>query len=103
MVSNATQYKINIAPEAAKEIEDIYLYIAEDSPNNAIRWYFAIYEKIQTLKNFPASCPIAFEDRYYNFEIRNLIFGNYRVLYRIQDKTVQILHVRHVARQRKPF
>jgi toxin ParE1/3/4 len=43
-----TQHKIDIAPEAAREIEDIYLYIAEDSPNNAARWYFAIYDKIQT-------------------------------------------------------
>ncbi len=47
MVWSVTQYKINIAPEAAKEIEDIYLYIAEDSPDNATSWYFAIYDKIQ--------------------------------------------------------
>ena len=57
-----TQYKIDIAPEAAKEIEDIYLYIAKDSQNNATSWYFAIYDKIQTLKDFPARCPMAFED-----------------------------------------
>ena len=98
-----TQYKINIAPEAAKEIEDIYLYIAEDSPDNATSWYFAIYDKIQTLKAFPSRCPIAFEDRYYDYEIRHLIFGNYRVLYRIQDRTVQILHVKHGAQERTPF
>ena len=98
-----TQYKIDIAPEAAREIEDIYLYIAEDSPNNAVRWYFAIYDKIQTLKDFPARCPIAFEDRYYDYEIRHLIFGNYRVLYRIQDKIVQILHIKHGAQERNPF
>ena len=98
-----TQYKIDIATEAAKEIEDIYLYIAKDSQNNATSWYFAIYDKIQTLKDFPARCPMAFEDRYYEYEIRHLIIGNYRVLYRIQDRTVQILHVKHGAQQRNPF
>ncbi|GJM01450.1 MAG: hypothetical protein DHS20C07_31290 [Methyloligella sp.] len=103
MVSRTTQYKIDIAPEVAKEIENIYLYIAEDSPQNAIQWYFAIYDKIQTLKNFPFRCPIAFESRYYNFEIRNLIYKKYRVLYRVQNKTVQILHVRHGAQKQNPF
>lgn len=98
-----TQYKINIAPEAAKEIENIYLYIAKDSPNNAAHWYFSIYDKIQTLKDFPARFPIAFEDRYYDYEIRHLIIENYRVLYRIQDGTVQILHVKHGAQERNPF
>jgi len=97
------QYKIDIAPEAAKEIEDIYLYIAKDSLNNAMRWYFAIHDNIQTLKDFPARCPIAFENRYYDYEIRHLIFGNYRILYRIQVKSVQILHVRHGAQERKLF
>ena len=98
-----TQYKIDIAPDAAKEIEDIYLYIAKDSQNNATSWYFAIYDKIQTLKDFPARCPMAFEDRYYEYEIRHLIIGNYRVLYRIQDRTVQSLHVKPGAQQRNPF
>ncbi|MBA3755109.1 MAG: type II toxin-antitoxin system RelE/ParE family toxin [Nitrosomonas sp.] len=98
-----TQYKISIAPEAAKEIEDIYLFIANDSPNNAARWYFAIYDKIYTLKDFPARFPIAFEDRYYDYVIRHLIIGNYRVLYRIKDRTVQILHVKHGAQERNPF
>ena len=97
------RYKINIAPEAAKEIEDIYLYIADDSPNNAAKWYFAIHDKIQALTDFPESCPVAYEDRFYDFQIRNLIFGNYRVIYRIQKDIIQILHVKHTAQQRNPF
>jgi plasmid stabilization system protein ParE len=79
-----TQYQIDITPVAEKEIEDFYLYIAEDSPANAEKWYFAIYDKIQTLTNFPTRSPTADEDCFYDFEIRNLIFGDYRVLYRIK-------------------
>lgn len=97
------QYKIDIAPQAVQEIEDYYFFIAQDSPNNAARWYFSICDKIQTLKDFPASCPLAFESRFYDYEIRHLIFGHYRVLYRIQNQTVQILHVRHSAQARTPF
>lgn len=98
-----TLYRIDIAPEVGREIEDIYLYIAEDSPDSAARWYFAIYDKIQTLKEFPNRCPLAFEDRFYEYEIRNLIFGKYRVIFRVQEKTVQILHVKHGAQEPKPF
>ena len=96
-------YRIEIAPEAGKEIEDIYLYIAGDSTDHAARWYFAIHDKIQTLKDSPNRCPVAFESRFYDYEIRNLIVGSYRVLFRVQEKTVQILHVKHGAQERTPF
>lgn len=47
------RYRVEIAPEAAQEIEEIYLYIAQDSSENAAHWYFAIQDKIQTLKDYP--------------------------------------------------
>jgi plasmid stabilization system protein ParE len=96
-------YRVDITSEAGEEIEAIYLYIAEDSPDNAARWYFALHDKIQTLKDSPNRCPLASENRFYDYEIRNLIFGHYRVLFRVQDKIVQILHVKHGARERTPF
>ena len=67
--------------------------------------YFAIHDKIQTLKESPNRCPMAFESRFYSYEIRNLIFGSYRVLFRVkeQEQTVQILHVTHGARERTPL
>ncbi|MCP5127663.1 MAG: type II toxin-antitoxin system RelE/ParE family toxin [Gammaproteobacteria bacterium] len=96
-------YRVDITSEAGEEIEAIYLYIAEDSPDNAAHWYFAIHDKIQTLKDSPNRCPLAYENRFYDYEVRNLIFGSYRVLFRVQEKTVQILHVKHGARERTPF
>ena len=98
-------YKVEIAPQAAKEIEEIYLYIAQDSLGAAMRWYFAIHDKIQTLKESPNRCPMAFESRFYSYAIRNLISGSYRVLFRVreQEQTVQILHVKHGARERTPI
>ena len=100
-----TQYRIDIPTEVEKEIEESYLHIAEDeaAPINAARWYFSLYDKIQTLKNFPDRCPLADENCFYDYEIRNLIVGNYRVLYRIKEKTVQILHVKYGTMERKPF
>lgn len=98
-------FKVEIALEAAKEIEEIYLYIAQDSPGDAARWYFAIHDKIQTLKELPNRCSVAFESRFYSYEIRNLICGSYRVLFRVKEpeQTVQILHVKHGSRERTSF
>ena len=103
MASSATQYKIDIAPEVAEEIENIYLYISMDSPQNALQWYFDIYDRVQSLKDLPTRCPMAFESRYYDFEIRHLIFKKYRILFRIQNKTIQIIHIRHTAQKRSLF
>jgi plasmid stabilization system protein ParE len=63
-----TQYQVNISDLAKKEIEEFYLYIAEDSPENAKKWYFSIYDKIQTLRNFPMRSPIADEDIFHEYE-----------------------------------
>lgn len=49
-------HKVEIAPEAAKEIEDLYLYVAQASLENAARWYFAIHDR----------CRVAFESRFYS-------------------------------------
>jgi plasmid stabilization system protein ParE len=46
----------------------------------------------------PARCPFAPENEDHTQEIRQLIFGRYRVLFTIQPGRVVILHVRHCAR-----
>jgi len=45
--------------------------------------------------------PIAEESAFFEEEIRVLIADPYRVLYRIAGDEVQVLHVRHGARQRE--
>ena len=94
-------YNVSIPPSVTVELEDNFDYIARDSITNAIRWYRNIQEKILSLNENPKRCPIAIESRYRNYEIRYLIVGQYRVLFRIQGDTVEILHVRHDSRERK--
>ena len=60
-------------------------------------------DEIHSLEKFPSRCPYADEMIYHDFKIRNLIFGNYRVLFRIEKKTVQILHVKHGKMERNPL
>ncbi|CDI04704.1 hypothetical protein BN873_p40009 [Candidatus Competibacter denitrificans Run_A_D11] len=53
----------------------------------------------------PTFRPFATQTPFYSYEIRNLIFGSYRVLFCVkeQEQTVQILHVTHGARERTPL
>ena len=93
------QYQIVILPDAEKDLEASYLYIKEDSPNNALSWYQDIYTKIQTLSSLPLRCPLAPENDYFEEEIRHLIVKSYRVLFTINNDTVFILHARHGHKQ----
>jgi plasmid stabilization system protein ParE len=50
-------YQIEISPTAVADIEGIFLWIKEDSPENAYRWVRGCYEIMLTLFKFsPALC-----------------------------------------------
>lgn len=98
-----SNFKVNLPESVIDEIEHYFVYIAQDSIQNALNWYQDIEEKIYTLDEFPSRCPVAYEDRFHDFEVRNLIFGEYRIIFRIQDKTVQVLHVKHGRLKREPL
>lgn len=94
------EYRVNIKPTAEKDLEQRYLQIAEDSPENAINWYLSLVDAIEKLDVMAERCPIAPEDVDLQLGIRHLIVGHYRVLYRINDNQVDVLHIRHNAHAR---
>jgi plasmid stabilization system protein ParE len=96
-------FKVYVPLIVENEIDHYVDEIAMDSINSALKWYRDIMDEIHSLDKFPARCPYADEMVYHDFEIRNLIFGDYRVLFRIEKKTVQILHVKHGRMERKPL
>lgn len=97
------KYNVDIPDTVFAALEEQAFYIAQDSVEAALKWYDLMEEKIQTLETLPARCPIAEESRYFDFEVRQLIIGNYRVLFRIEGTIVRILHVRGSRQERKEF
>ncbi|WP_019865860.1 type II toxin-antitoxin system RelE/ParE family toxin [Methylovulum miyakonense] len=93
------RYAVIIMPEAENNLQDAYSFIAQDSPRNALQWYLQMRDAIQTLETLPLRCPLAPEDNVFEEEIRQLIVGNYRLLYSVRDPKVYILHIRHSARR----
>ncbi len=93
-------YSVIIKPTAEHDLEQRFLQIREDSPDNALRWYLHLIEAIEALAFMAERCPLAPEDTDIQCGIRHLIVGHYRVLYRIHLDTVEVLHIRHSARDR---
>lgn len=84
-------YDIDLPQSVKNIIREQALFIALDKPQAALEWYDDIFEKLETLSTFPERCPKAPESQYFEFEVRHLIIGAYRVLFRIIDHTVLIL------------
>lgn len=96
-------FNVHIPPTVEDEIEHDVHEIAKDSINNARKWYREIMDKNSTLDKNPTRCPYADEMTFHDYEIRNLLFGNYRILFHIKDQVVQILHVKHGKMKRLPL
>lgn len=96
------KYNVSILPSAQDEIEAAIDFIAQNaSVATALLWRNLVLERARTLTEFPQRYPIAEEGAFFEEEIRVLIVGSYRLLYRIVGNEVQALHVRHGARQRE--
>ena len=95
-------YRVLIDPKAVAEIEEAYVWLAQQAPRAALRWFNGLYEAIESLRDFPRRCALAPETRSVDREVRQLLFGRrggvYRVLFSISGQTVQVLRVRHSAR-----
>ncbi len=91
--------KIIWSPLAITRVNEIVDYIAEDSPEAARKWVDEIFNKIERIEKFPLSGRLLPEiDRK---DIREILFGNYRIIYRILTYEISILTVRHL-KQRLP-
>ncbi len=93
-------YAVIIKPTAEQDLEERFLQIRQDSPDNALRWYLSLLEAIEALSLMAERCPLAPENIDIQSGIRHLIVNNYRVLYRIAGDQVEVLHIRHCARER---
>ncbi len=78
---------------AIERVDCIALYIAKDSLFYANKWVNDIYDYTDRLEIFPKSARMVSEINDTN--LRELIFGNYRIVYRIKSNEILILTVRN--------
>ncbi len=70
-------------------------YIAEESQDwpTVINWGDRVYEAVEHLAKFPESGSIVRELN--RDDIRQVVVGDYRVIYRVKRKTPEVISVRH--------
>jgi plasmid stabilization system protein ParE len=85
--------KIIWAPLAIDRIAEIAAYIAQDNSAAAEKWIDDAFKRVGQLVQFPKSGRHIPESR--REEIRELIWKNYRIIYRVKIRELAILTVRH--------
>lgn len=85
-----------LTPRAEADITAIALYIAEDDPAAAARWYGEMLRHCRNLGEAPELGVARPEVRP---DLRTFPAGNYMILYRKSAKGAEIVRVVHGARQ----
>ena len=88
---------------AERDEELVLRWFHEQHASDAgARWYARLLLKIDTLESSPHQCRFADEMDEVDFELRELLFGRqrgiYRILFEIRGRVVYILRIRHSAR-----
>ncbi len=88
--------RIEWTERSLEDLNEVHDYIARDSKNYAHLFVKKIYETVQRLKDFPNIGRVVPEVN--NPSVREIIFHNYRIVYRNMDKYVEIITVIHGSR-----
>ena len=90
--------KIGWTEKASSNLEGIFDYISRDSGLYAARYVRALIAATKRLETMPRSGRIVPE--FENPELREVIYGNYRIVYRVigSNEDIEILAVVHGAR-----
>ena len=95
-------YRVVITANAKTNLRSYYVRAAESAPVTASRWLDRFEEALQTLSHNPRRCRLAPENDLLPVEVRQLLFGRgrnvYRALFTISGDDVQVLHVRRAVR-----
>ena len=91
-------YKVVWTLRSREDLRAISIFIARDNPAAALQLGDVIFQRMDSLRSFPELGRVVPERGEPN--IREIVVGNYRVVYRFrrEQKKVEILRVWHGAR-----
>ncbi|MCF8050088.1 MAG: type II toxin-antitoxin system RelE/ParE family toxin [Desulfobacterales bacterium] len=78
---------------AMDRVAEIAGYIAQDKPSAAVAWVNNVFSKVGQLSSAPELGRMVPEIQ--NKQFRELLYGNYRIVYRMEKSRISILTVRH--------
>lgn len=89
-------FKIRWSPKAVSHFQEICSFIRKDSDHYASFFAKRILKIIELLPEFPKSGRMVPE--YQDENIREKIFGNYRIVYRLKNDLIEIAAICHGAK-----
>lgn len=92
--------KIRWSLLALRRISEIVDYISRDRPDAARKWAEGVFDAVDELATFPGQGRVVPEVG--RPSVRELIHGEYRVIYKVEAKAIGILTVRHGRRRFDP-
>ena len=92
-----------MSAQAESDAEAILEWLLEQhAGQTGLRWFLGLENAIASLSTSPERCALAPESQRFPFEVRQLLYGRrsnvYRILFRVNGDTVQVLHIRHGRR-----
>jgi plasmid stabilization system protein ParE len=89
--------KVVWSPVALQRVEDIVDYMQSDRSGAAAEWAAGLFDTVGRLRSFPDRGRMVPELG--QPSTREVIYGDYRVVYRIEGSKIEVLTVRHGRRR----
>lgn len=89
--------KLIWSPKSLHDLEQIFMYIANDTEEYARIFIKKIIDIVITIPDFPELGRIVPEIK--RQDLREKIYKNYRIIYRYSDNTIEIVTIVHHAKQ----
>lgn len=93
-----SQYRVSAV--ASADLEDIWLFIAQDSPDAADRFIRTIVSRFPTLASLPY---LGRQREELAARLRSFPVGNYLIFYRPMDDGIEVVRILHGARDFPPL
>jgi toxin ParE1/3/4 len=91
-----------MTPEAVTDLGTLHAYISRDAPRTADRWAQGLRRHVRSLGTFPERYEVVPEFADLPDNYRQFLYGNYRVIYRVEQKRVLVVRIVHGARILRP-
>ncbi len=98
------RYQIRLTHKAERDADNVLRWFADQHAMTAgTKWLSTLMARLNTLETNPERCPVAEESAALGLEIRELLLGKrrgvYRLLFQIKERTVYIVRIWHIARE----
>ncbi len=95
------EFSVEITQAALADAEGYVCFIRDDrqDPVAAEQWWNGLVDQILSLETLPRRCSIIPEQKYFEQEMRHLIYASHRIIFRIDESTVTVLRIYHGARK----